>query len=87
MWEYPCVACVGLVFWCRAVFSMDAYRLFPPHVLAVILLIGGVQMWRLVLSPGVLSGGGSSRAPPKHAMGVEAACNRSWSSRRQCPAA
>ena len=43
MWECPCVACMGLVFFgARAVFSMDACHLFPQCVLADIPLIGGV---------------------------------------------
>ena len=42
MWECPCVACVGLIFFgARAVFSMDACHLFP-QCMTVIPLIGGV---------------------------------------------
>ena len=57
----------------RAVFSMDVCCLFPQLVLAIIPLIGDVQMWCLVPVPGVLSGGGRSHAPLKHTMGAEAA--------------
>ena len=43
MWECPCVACVGLIFFgMRAVFTMNACDLSPQCVLAVMPLIGGV---------------------------------------------
>ena len=43
MWERPCVACVGLIFFgVRAVFSMDACHPFPQCMLAIIPLMGGV---------------------------------------------
>ena len=43
MWECPCVACMGLVFFgVKAVFSVDACHLFPQCMLAVIPLTGGV---------------------------------------------
>ena len=44
MWEHPCVACVGLIFFgARAFFCMNVCHLFPQCMLAVIPLIGGVS--------------------------------------------
>lgn len=63
----------------RSVFSMDACRLFPQHVPAIIPLIVGMRMWRLVPGPEVLSSSGGSHAPLKHKMGTEAAHNGYWS--------
>ena len=58
---------------------MDACCPFPQSVLFVIPLIVGVQMHQLMTGPGILSGCGSSDAPPEHAVGAEAAHNHSWS--------
>ena len=60
-----CSLCGFNIFGARAVYSVDAYCLFPQCVLAVIPLIGGVQMGWLVTGPGVLGGDGSSRVPPQ----------------------
>lgn len=53
------------LFRCRAILSMGAYHLFPWHVLAVISLIVGVQIWQLVPGPGVLSSGSGSLLHPE----------------------
>ena len=43
MWEHPCVASVGLIFFgVRAAFSMDACHLFSQCMQAIIPLLGGV---------------------------------------------
>ena len=60
------------IFGTRAVFSVDACRVFPQHVLVVITLIGSVQMLQPVPSPGGLGGGGGLDVPLEHATGVEA---------------
>ena len=62
---------------------MDACRLFPQHVLVIIPLIGGVQMWWLVPIPRVLGSSGSSGVPLEHMMGAEVAPDHSWSLRGQ----
>ena len=74
-----CTLCGFNTFGARAVFSTDACHLFPQHVLAVIPLIEGVQMQWPMPGPGVLGGGSSSRVPPEHMRGAEAAHNCSWS--------
>ena len=61
-----CSLCGFNIFGVRAVFSMDACRLFPQHMLVVFPLIGGVQMQWLVPSLGVLSSGRQLR----HALGT-----------------
>ena len=53
---FLCRLCEFNIFGARALFSMDAYRLFPQRVL-VIFLIAGVQMWQLVPGPQVCGGG------------------------------
>ena len=43
MWEHPCVASVGLIFFgATVVFSIDVCHLFPQCMLTIIPLIGGV---------------------------------------------
>ena len=78
-----CSLCGFNIFGARAVFSMDACRLFPQGVLIIIPLIGSVQMWQLVPSPGVLNSSGGSGASPEHMMEVAVAPNHSWSLRGQ----
>ena len=58
-----CSLCAFNIFGVRAVFSIDACRLFPQCVLVITPLIGGVQMWWLVPGPGVCGNGSSSGAP------------------------
>lgn len=64
--------CGFTVFGMRAVFSVDAYCVFPQHVLVGITLTGSVQMQQLVPSPEGLGGGGGSDAPLEQGTGVEA---------------
>ena len=68
-----------LIFGVMVVFSIDAYSLFPQHVLVIIPLNGGVQIGWLIPNPGVLGSSGSSGAPLEHVMGAEVAHNHSWS--------
>ena len=43
MWEHPCVACVGLIFFgARVVFSIDICHFFPQCILAISPFIGGM---------------------------------------------
>lgn len=67
------------IFGTRAALSMDACQLFPQCVLVVNPLARGVQMWRLVTSPGFLDSGGSLGTPREYATGVEVAHDASWS--------
>lgn len=84
MWEHPCVAWCGFnIFGARDVFRMDACHLFPHCMLAIIPLLGGVQMQWLEPSPGILSSGGSSCAPLEHTMGAEVAHDHSQSPKGQ----
>ena len=65
-----CSLCEFNIFDVRAVFIMDACRLFPQCVLVIIPLIGGVQVQWLVPSLGVLGSGRQLR----HAPGTRYAC-------------
>ena len=51
MWEHPCVACMGLIFFgVRAVVSVDVCHLFPQCMLVIIPLIGGVTNVVVILA-------------------------------------
>lgn len=67
------------LFWLQGCFSRDACHLFPKHVLAIIPLILHVQMWQLVLNPGVFKSSGSSCILPEHVMRAEVDCDHFWS--------
>ena len=80
MWGRPCVACVGLIYLVQGLFLVwMPVGVCHQCVLIVISLIGDVQVRWLVLGPGVLGSGGGSGAPPEHVMGMEVACDHSWS--------
>ena len=95
MREHSCIARMGLIFFgMRAVFGLDPCSLFPQCLLAIIPLIGGVQVrgsctlqvrrgqW-LAPSSGTL-GSGSGLCPPLESEMAAAAHARPQSSCRQC---
>ena len=73
-----CSLCGFNIFGARAVISIDACHLFPQCVLIVMPLIKAVQIWQLVLDPGVLGVRDGSGTPPEHKMASEAGRDHSW---------
>ena len=73
-----CSLCGFNILGAMTIFSMCPCHSFPPCVLVIIPLIGGMMIWWLVPNSGVLSSGGGSCAPLRACNRVKAACDHSY---------